>query len=138
MDVVQLSYRREAHADPLRAGISRLHTTITSLTDPSPGISHIVCKRGAVSGADHIPAVGGRLLNASLQMSPFPIRITILSTNPATDQPILHTIPQDMPDTTIVLHQETKARLDELKRHPRETYNDVADRLVDMASTMNR
>ena len=39
-----------------------------------------------------------------------------------------------MPDTTtIVLYQETKARLDELKRHPRETYNDVVDRLVDMA-----
>ena len=39
-----------------------------------------------------------------------------------------------MPDTTtIVLHRETKARLDELKRHPRETYNDVVDRLVDMA-----
>jgi hypothetical protein len=35
--------------------------------------------------------------------------------------------------TTIVLHRETKARLDELKRHPRETYNDVVDHLVDMA-----
>ncbi len=38
-----------------------------------------------------------------------------------------------MPDTTIVLHRVTKAWLDELKRHPKETYNDVDDRLVDMA-----
>lgn len=36
--------------------------------------------------------------------------------------------------TTIVIRQETKARLDELKRHPRETYNDVVDRLAGMAT----
>ncbi|MGC9514817.1 DUF7557 family protein [Methanocrinis sp.] len=40
-----------------------------------------------------------------------------------------------MPETTtIVIHQETKARLDELKRHPRESYNDVVDRLATMAT----
>jgi len=36
--------------------------------------------------------------------------------------------------TTIVIRQETKARLDELKRHPRESYNDVVDRLASMAA----
>jgi predicted transcriptional regulator len=36
--------------------------------------------------------------------------------------------------TTILIRQETKARLDELKRHPRETYNDVVDRLASMAT----
>lgn len=36
--------------------------------------------------------------------------------------------------TTIVIRQETKARLDELKRHPRESYNDVVDRLANMAT----
>ena len=36
--------------------------------------------------------------------------------------------------TTIVIRQGTKARLDELKRHPRESYNDVVDRLVEMAA----
>lgn len=33
-----------------------------------------------------------------------------------------------------MIRQETKARLDELKRHPRETYNDVVDRLASMAT----
>ncbi len=101
------------------------------------GISHIVCKRGAVSGADRIPAAGGCLLNASLQISPPSTRIMI----PPQTLPLIaqyyilyRPIPQYMSGTTtIVLHQETKARLDELKRHPRETYNDVVDRLVDMA-----
>ncbi|MCR3883965.1 hypothetical protein P0O24_06590 [Methanotrichaceae archaeon M04Ac] len=36
--------------------------------------------------------------------------------------------------TTIVIRRETKARLDELKRHPRESYNDVVDRLATMAT----
>jgi predicted transcriptional regulator len=36
--------------------------------------------------------------------------------------------------TTIVIRQETKARLDDLKRHPRESYNDVVDRLASMAT----
>jgi len=36
--------------------------------------------------------------------------------------------------TTIVIRQETKARLDELKRHPRESYNDIVDRLASMAA----
>jgi predicted transcriptional regulator len=36
--------------------------------------------------------------------------------------------------TTIVIRQETKTRLDELKRHPRESYNDVVDRLASMAA----
>ncbi len=36
--------------------------------------------------------------------------------------------------TTIVIRQETKARLDELKCHPRESYSDVVDRLVTMAT----
>jgi len=36
--------------------------------------------------------------------------------------------------TTIVIRWETKARLDELKRHPRESYNDVVDRLATMAT----
>jgi predicted CopG family antitoxin len=36
--------------------------------------------------------------------------------------------------TTIVIRQETKERLDELKRHPRESYNDVVDRLARMAT----
>lgn len=33
-----------------------------------------------------------------------------------------------------MIRQETKVRLDELKRHPRETYNDVVDRLASMAT----
>jgi len=36
--------------------------------------------------------------------------------------------------TTIVIRHETKARLDELKRNPRESYNDVVDRLASMAA----
>jgi len=36
--------------------------------------------------------------------------------------------------TTIEIRQETKALLDELKRHPRESYNDVVDRLATMAT----
>ncbi|UEC43455.1 MAG: hypothetical protein METHAR1v1_1420007 [Methanothrix sp.] len=36
--------------------------------------------------------------------------------------------------TTIVIRQETKSRLDELKLHPRESYNDVVDRLASMAT----
>lgn len=36
--------------------------------------------------------------------------------------------------TTIVIRQETKERLEELKRHPRESYNDVVDRLARMAT----
>ena len=36
--------------------------------------------------------------------------------------------------TTIAICQETKAHLDELKRHPRESYNDVVDRLASMAT----
>lgn len=35
--------------------------------------------------------------------------------------------------TTIWISQATKAALDELKIHPRETYDDVLRRLVDVA-----
>jgi predicted transcriptional regulator len=33
--------------------------------------------------------------------------------------------------TTIVIRKDLKSRLDEVKRHPRETYNDVIERLID-------
>jgi predicted transcriptional regulator len=36
-----------------------------------------------------------------------------------------------MPATTIQVQPEVKDRLDLLKRHPRESYNDVIKRLVD-------
>ena len=35
-----------------------------------------------------------------------------------------------MPPTTIQLQPEVKASLDQLKKHPRESYNDVIRRLV--------
>lgn len=35
--------------------------------------------------------------------------------------------------TTIQLEEKIKRQLDELKNHPRETYNDVLERLVKMA-----
>ncbi len=35
-----------------------------------------------------------------------------------------------MPPTTIQLQPEVKASLDQLKKHPRESYNDVISRLV--------
>jgi len=35
--------------------------------------------------------------------------------------------------TTIQLHPETKSRLDDLKLHPRETYDETLNRLLDMA-----
>lgn len=35
--------------------------------------------------------------------------------------------------TTIQLRPETKARLDEVKVHPRETYDEAVNRLLDMA-----
>jgi len=36
--------------------------------------------------------------------------------------------------TTIKINTDLKSRLDRLKTHPRETYNDVVTRLADMAS----
>ena len=33
--------------------------------------------------------------------------------------------------TTIVIHKDLKSRLDEVKLHPRETYNEVIERLLD-------
>lgn len=36
--------------------------------------------------------------------------------------------------TTIKINTDLKSRLDRLKIHPRETYNDVVSRLADMAS----
>lgn len=35
--------------------------------------------------------------------------------------------------TTIQLQPETKARLDEVKVHPRETYDEVLNRILDLA-----
>ena len=35
--------------------------------------------------------------------------------------------------TTIKINTDLKSRLDRLKNHPRETYNDVVTRLADMA-----
>jgi len=35
--------------------------------------------------------------------------------------------------TTIQLQPETKSRLDDLKLHPRETYDETLNRLLDMA-----
>lgn len=35
--------------------------------------------------------------------------------------------------TTIQLRPETKARLDDVKAHPRETYDETVNRLLDMA-----
>lgn len=39
-----------------------------------------------------------------------------------------------MPQTTIQLQSTTRARLEALKVHPRETYDDVVNRLLDAAN----
>ena len=38
-----------------------------------------------------------------------------------------------MPSTTVWITPENKSRLAALKRHPKESYNDVIARLIDMA-----
>jgi len=38
-----------------------------------------------------------------------------------------------MPMTTVQLRPETKRKLDDLKLHPRETYDELIDRLADAA-----
>jgi len=38
-----------------------------------------------------------------------------------------------MPATTVWITPENKSRLEGLKRHPKESYNDVIGRLIDMA-----
>ena len=38
-----------------------------------------------------------------------------------------------MPATTVWITPENKSRLEGLKRHPKESYNDVIARLIDMA-----
>jgi predicted transcriptional regulator len=38
-----------------------------------------------------------------------------------------------MPATTVWITPENKSRLETLKRHPKESYNDVIARLLDMA-----